>query len=175
MKTEFMENRKLIEFSLIYNRHKKPLLNYIYNLVRCTMTAEDLMQNTFIKLYDNIGLIRNSSSIPPWLYTTARNEVFAFIRKTKRMNEQDIDNAEKGGKGFLRFNDFELDELKSLIDKELKEMPFEQSEVYYLKVHSSLTYKEIAAIMNITEDLVRSRIHNVRQKLKNILVNFEGK
>ncbi len=60
-----------------------------------------------------------------------------------------------------------------MIEEELSRMDSSQSEVYYLKEFSGLSYQEIGGIMNITEDLVRSRIFKVRQKLKTAIIKSE--
>ena len=70
-------------------------------------------------------------------------------------------------------NEFEQQELIDLIEEELRQMDSSQSEVYYLKEYSGLSYKEIAGIMEITEDLVRSRIFKIRQKLKAVILKLE--
>ena len=61
--------------------------------------------------------------------------------------------------------DFELKEMNQLIMKELIKIPIEQREVFLLKEYSGLSYKEIACMMSIDEDLVKSRLYKTRQKL----------
>jgi RNA polymerase sigma-70 factor (ECF subfamily) len=61
--------------------------------------------------------------------------------------------------------EYENLELKKIIMNELELMPQEQREVYLLKEYSGLSYKEIAAIQNIDEELVKSRLFKTRQKL----------
>lgn len=169
-----MQNNRIIEFTLIYNRHKKPLLNYVYNLVRSKMPAEDIVHNSFIKLYDNFETIKNPESIGAWLYTTCRNEAYSLFKKNKQITEQDIEKYEDTALGNNLMNDFEADELGRLIEEELRKMSPEQSEAYILKVTSGFKYSEIGKIMGIEENLVRSRIFNVRQKLKIVFKYFEG-
>jgi len=137
------------------------------------MLAEDIMQNVFLKLYNNISRIRHTELVEIWIFRTARNEAFSHFRKTKNRIEEDIEPLESK----LRSSDFVIDyehkELIRIIEEELKQMDSAQSEVYYLKEYSGLSYKEIAGIMEITEDLVRSRIFKVRQKLKAAILKLE--
>ncbi|MDP2036962.1 MAG: sigma-70 family RNA polymerase sigma factor [Ignavibacteria bacterium] len=163
----------IIDFTLIYNKYKKPLFNYSYKIVRAEMLAEDIMQNVFLKLYDNMSRIRHTELVEVWIFRTARNEAFTHFRRTKNKIEEDITNYESVLPSSNLVNDFEQQELINLIEDELRQMDSAQSEVYYLKEYSGLSYKEIAEIMGITEDLVRSRIFKVRQKLRTAIIKLE--
>lgn len=164
---------RIIDFTLIYNKYKKPLYNYLFKIVRTEMLAEDIMQNVFLKLYNNISRIRHTELVEIWIFRTARNEAFAHFRKTKNRIEEDLDPLEHKLSSSDFANDYERQELIQIIEEELKQMDTAQSEVYYLKEYSGLSYKEIAEIMEITEDLVRSRIFKVRQKLKATILKLE--
>lgn len=161
----------VIDFTLVYNKYKKPLYNYLYKIVRAEVLAEDIMQNVFLKLYDNMSRIRHTELIEIWIFRTARNEAYTHFRKNKV--EEDISNYESVLPSSNLIYDLEQQELIDLIEEELKQMDSAQSEVYYLKEYSGLSYKEIAEIMEITEDLVRSRIFKVRQKLRTAIIKLE--
>jgi RNA polymerase sigma-70 factor (ECF subfamily) len=137
------------------------------------MFAEDIAHNVFMKLFDNIERIRNSELVEVWIFTTARNEIFSHFRKSKNRIEEAIELHEEKISTNTLFDDFERKELIDMIEEELSKMDSSQSEVYCLKEYSGLSYKEIAGVMNITEDLVRSRIFKVRQKLKTALIKSE--
>ena len=164
---------RIIDFTLIYNKYKKPLYNYLFKIVRAEMLAEDIMQNVFLKLYDNIARIRHAELVEIWIFRTARNEAYTHFRRTKNKIEEDIANYETVLPSSNLINEFEQQELIDLIEEELRQMDSSQSEVYYLKEYSGLSYKEIAGIMEITEDLVRSRIFKIRQKLKAVILKLE--
>jgi RNA polymerase sigma-70 factor (ECF subfamily) len=141
--------------------------------MKSDILAEDIAHNVFLKLYDNLDRIRHTEFVEVWIFTTARNEIFNHFRKNKnRINEPIEFHEEKISTNNL-YTDFERKELIDFIEDELKSMDESQSEVYYLKEFSGLSYKEIAQIMNITEDLVRSRIFKVRQKLRTAITKLE--
>jgi len=141
--------------------------------MKSDILAEDIAHNVFLKLYSNLDRIRHTELVEVWIFTTARNEIFSHFRKNKnRINEPIEFHKEKFSTNNL-YSDFERKELIDFIEDELKTMDESQSEVYFLKEYSGLSYKEIAQIMNITEDLVRSRIFKVRQKLRTAITKFE--
>jgi RNA polymerase sigma-70 factor (ECF subfamily) len=132
------------------------------------MLCDDLIQNIFMKLFENLDSIKNRESIKFWIYTTARNEVYTYFRKkkidtTKFISEDSSEIKLSSGENIEV--QFELKEMKNLILKELDSYSIEQKEIFLLKEYGGLSYKEIAAISNIDENLVKSRLYKTRQKL----------
>jgi len=168
-----MQNSQIIDFTLNYNKFKKPLFNYVLKIVKSEMFAEDIVHNVFLKYYNNLGKILNTDSTEIWIFTTARNEIFSHYRKNKNKIEDNVDKYENEIHAENFIEEYEQRDLICLIEDELGRMDASQSEVYYLKEYSDLSYKEIAGIMDITEDLVRSRIYKVRQKLKVLLTKLD--
>lgn len=76
-----MENQsKLVEFTLIFNKYKTRVYNYAYRMLSNQMIAEDIVQDVFLKLFDNLDKIRKKESIEFWLIKTVRNEIFSYHR-----------------------------------------------------------------------------------------------
>lgn len=169
---DYMEGDTLINFTLTYNRFKKPLFNYLAKIVKSDALAEDIAQEVFLKLYNNINNIRRADGIEIWIFTTARNEAFNHFRKLKGRYEEGFDEVQEWRGAVSEYEEYERRELIEIIESELDKMDCAQSEVYYLKEYSGLSYREVACILNITEDLVRSRLYKVRQKLKTAISNL---
>ena len=164
-----MQNSSIIDFTLNYNKFKKPLFNYVLKIGKSEMFAEDIVLDVFLNFYNNLSLIRNPERIEIWIFTTARNEIFSHFRKNKNKNEENIEQYEDKIHIYNFAEDYEQQELINILEIELSKMDSSQNETYYLKEYSNLSYKEIAEIMDITENLVRSRIYKVRQKLKDVI------
>lgn len=134
------------------------------------MRADDIVQDVFIKLFENLNNINNKQSIQFWLFKTVRNEIMSFLRNTKNkkfiIEAIDIENLETENKSSLA-DEIETHELKKLIFNELEIMNEDFSEVFILKEYSGLSYKEIASLLEIDEGLVKSRLYKARQKLIN--------
>lgn len=134
------------------------------------MRADDIVQDVFIKLFENLNNIHNKQSIQFWLFKTARNEMMSFLRNTKTKKfiseSLDIEDVEIENKISLA-EEIENKELSKLILIELENMNEDFREVFVLKEYSGLSYKEIASLLSIEEDLVKSRLYKARQKLIN--------
>jgi RNA polymerase sigma-70 factor (ECF subfamily) len=134
-------------------------------MVNDKMIAEDIIQNVFIKYYENMSNIREKEYVASWIYTTARNEIFSLFRKKLRKSEEIVnEDYEFPAENNLAV-EYENIELKKIIMNELELLPQEQKEVYLLREYSGLSYKEIADIQQIDEELVKSRLFKTRQKL----------
>lgn len=161
-------SQKIIEFTLVYNQNKKKLYNYAFKMLWDQPACEDIIQNTFIKLFENLDKIRNTNRIEVWLYTTVRNQIFTVFRNKKIHVDQyyveDSDELEIDS-SYKLAEQYEEMELKEIVMTELNKLPIEQKEVYLLKEYGGFSYKEISGMMNIDEDLVKSRLHKTRQKL----------
>jgi len=134
------------------------------------MRADDVVQDVFIKLYENLNNIHNKQSIQFWLFKTARNEMMSFLRNTKNKKfiseSVDIEKFEIENKDSLA-EEIENRELKKMILDELDSMNEDFREVFVLKEYSGFSYKEIASLLEIDENLVKSRLYKARQKLVN--------
>jgi len=130
--------------------------------------CEDIVQDVFLKLFENLDTIRNKNGISSWLFTTTRNEIYGFFRSKKvkidQHNSENLENIDSVSKTDV-FSNYEMKELKNIILNELENLPIEQKEVYLLKEYGGFSYKEIAAVLEIDANLVKSRLFKVRQKL----------
>jgi RNA polymerase sigma-70 factor (ECF subfamily) len=161
---------QIIEFTILFNRYKKRVYNYALKMLNDKMRADDIVQDVFIKLFENLDKIHNKKSIQFWLFKTARNEIFAFFRNTKNKNlyynAVDLEDADIEAQQSLA-DEIENKELHKLILKQLDNMNDDFKEVFILREYSGLTYKEIASLLEIDEELVKSRLYKARQKLIN--------
>ncbi|MBN1300632.1 MAG: RNA polymerase sigma factor [Melioribacteraceae bacterium] len=160
--------KDIVEFTLIYNRHKVRIFNYVLRMLGDAMTCEDVVQNVFLKFFENMDAIRNRNSVVYWLFKTARNEIYTIFRRKKirvdQYNVKDSDELEISDDMDVQI-DYENKELKNIILIELESMAYDQREVFILKEYGGLSYREISAVMNIDEELVKSRLYKTRQKL----------
>jgi RNA polymerase sigma-70 factor (ECF subfamily) len=162
----------IVEFTLVYNQHKVKLYNYARKMLGDVMTCEDIIQNVFVKFFENMNRIRNSERIDVWLFTATRNAIYSFYRTKKthvdRFGVQDTDEIDIDS-SIKMDEELELKELNEMIMNELDKLSIEQRDVFLLKEYGGLSYKEISEVMNIDQDLVKSRLHKTRQKLINKL------
>ena len=132
------------------------------------MTAEDISQNVFLKLFENLDKINDRSKIDIWVFKVAKFEVFNYYRsKGSKVDQFGVEDAEEieldSNQDLLEI--IELKDLKEKLNTELENIPYEQKEVFTLKEFGGLSYDEISSVLEIDENLVRSRLHSARKKL----------
>ncbi len=155
----------IIDFTLVYNQNKKQLFNYIRKMLDEKSMAEDITQNVFLKLYENLKNINKAQSVVSWLYTTARNEVYGYLRRKKIKSEDYIDeNIQYSSNDNLNI-ELENIEIRSIIENEIVNMEEETKEIFILRHYSELSYGEIGNILGLNESLVKGRLFRARQKL----------
>jgi len=159
---------QIIDFTLLYNKHKKGLYNFACKMLSDKLTAEDLIHTIFLRLFENIDKLKNPESVAFWLYRSLRNEIYMIYRSKKikndRYNVEDVYEIEKMDSKNIE-SEIEMNDIKEIIKGELDKIDKAQKEVFLLKEYGKFSYKEIAEIMDINENLVKSRLFKTRQKL----------
>lgn len=164
-----MESQKFIAFSKIYNNHKKPVYHYTLKMVQSSMTAEDIVQNVFLKLFEKMDSVKSLDSIRFWLLKTARNEVYGYFRKMKIRKEETLEENEELLTESNLVNEIEEKEAHGIVRNEIDLLPAELREIFVLREYSELSYEEIGQMLGLSNEIIKSRLFSVRQKLiKNV-------
>ena len=137
-------------------------------MVADRIICEDMVQTVFLKFFQNMNIIRDKEKIKPWLFTTARNEVFTYYRRKKirvdQYGAEDVEEIQPAAEENIA-EKIERSETKEILLKELEKFPAEQKEIFMLKEYSGLSYKEIADVLDTNIETVKSRLYKARQKL----------
>jgi RNA polymerase sigma-70 factor (ECF subfamily) len=166
-----MNNRAKV-MEVIVSQHETALLQYAARLVNSPATAQDVVQNVFIKLFKNWdGHSQPSKSIKSWLFRVTHNEAVDLIRRESRLTllhkqhaeEQEIRRS-KGKSGGM--ND---DDRKAAVLQHLKTLHPREQQVILLRLEQGLSYKEIAAITGHNESYVGNILHHSIRKLSTVL------
>lgn len=176
----FKEKRDKKAFAELVRRHQKPLVNFFYKLVWNVHTAEDLTQEVFIKLVKGADTYQATAKFTTFLYKIARNTWIDKLRKDRRKRAVSLDQTidedkEKSLKETVRSADPGPDEIagqKELvikIKKVLTRLSEEQRVIITLNVFKTMSYREIAEVLDIPVGTVKSRMHQAIIKLREIL------
>ena len=165
-------------FDLLVNRYKDPLTNYIYRFLGDMKECEDLLQETFLRVYRNRHSYRRIAKFSTWLYTIAGNLARSEYRKRKRRRLYSLQSINREEEEFeLEIPDETFSPDKHTestiqdhyIQEALKLIPEEFREVVVLRDVQQLAYEEIAEITGLPMGTVKSRINRGRTKLQALL------
>jgi RNA polymerase sigma-70 factor (ECF subfamily) len=164
--------RELVE------RLEKPLVNFLYRFVGERHAAEDLFQETFVRVVRSVGEFRPEASLNTWIFTIARNLALDYLKARKRRREMPLEAGGEAERGrVLSFRDAlpapapgpaaraESGEEERRVAAALGELGPAKREALVLRVYAGLSYAEIARIVKAPVGTVKFRVHEAVQEL----------
>ncbi len=170
------DDRSLIEafqagdefaFVALYNRYKAPVFAFCVKMLLDRAAAEDVLQETFVRVYENRERLTRPGSFKAWLFTIARNQCLNQLRSSGR--QVPLGEAEPVAAGGTPFSQLLKSEQVALVNAYLARLSPEYREVLVLREYQDLSYEEIAAVTRNTVSSVKSRLFKARRKLGTFL------
>ncbi len=168
----------------IVYQHEKMVYNLALKLVGNPEDAENILQETFLKILESLHTFKGGSALSTWIYRIATNFALMHLRSKKR-NFVSIDEYPLDEKHDFRnfFKVSEVDPLKDLLNSELNEnlqaaidsLPPKFKTVFILKDIEGLSLKEISTMLKISLPAVKSNLHRARLFLRNQLLDYLNK
>lgn len=158
-------------FSLLMSTYKERIYWHIRRLVVSHEDAQDVLQETFIKVYNNLDNFAGESKLYTWLYRIATNECLRHLRNKKRflmsfdkVNEKLINKLhdtcpENGDKILVRFQEAIL------------RLPEKQRLVFNMRYYDELSYEDISRIMNCSVAALKTNYHYASSKIKEFMIS----
>ena len=173
-------------FERLVARHEKPVWNFIRRFVRDATTAEDLLQEVFLRVVKSADEWRGAAKFSTWLYTIARNLTVDHARRAVHRNAASLDAERDVGESTTTLHDRiastdrRADEVaadretKRRIDEAVAALPAEQREVFLMREVMEMPFAEIAAAVGASEPTVKSRMRYALEKLRAALLELGG-
>lgn len=170
------QNGDMRAYNELVARYKSPLFNFILRYVNDGPTAEDILQETFLRLYRNKHYYKEVAKFSTWIYTIAANLAKTELRRRKRRTVFSINNYTEDNKDYeikdteqTPVEQVESDNTVSHIKQAIAELPDTFREVIILRDLRGLDYEEISQITDTPLGTVKSRINRGRAKLAEML------
>ncbi|MBT8295053.1 MAG: RNA polymerase sigma factor [Gramella sp.] len=157
-------------FRELISTYKERLYWHIRNMVKNHDDTDDILQNTFVKIFRNIDQFKGDSKLYSWMYRIATNESITFLNKKARrlhitseeLKDQIINNLESDVY-------FEGDEIKLKLQKAIAQLPEKQQLVFNMKYFEELKYREMAEILETSEGALKASYHIASKKIEEYL------
>jgi len=171
-------------FELLVTRHRKALFNFILRFVRDTAQAEDVTQETFLRLVKGADAYERQAKFTTWLYTIARNLCVDAARRGKHRKAASLDAPIGDEDGSASLLDLVADggaavdrqapsrELAVRQRQANEAVPHQQREIFLLRVVADLQFNEIANVIGCPENTVKSRMRYALEKLREALEEY---
>lgn len=144
-------------FSELLNVYQERLYWHIRKIVGTHENADDVLQNTFIRIYKSIANFKEKSSLHTWMYRIAYNESIRFLDKNKKRSHQNLETVAETTLQVL-FEDeyFDGNEIQKKLNLIIDGFKEKQKRVFQMKYFDDLSFRQISEILNISESTLKS-------------------
>jgi len=158
-------------FKKLLDLYQERLYWHIRKLVITHENADDVLQNTFLRIYKSLPNFQQKSSLHTWMYRIAYNESLRFLEENKKKHHLSLDDV---GRKYLNnlVDDtfFEGDEIQLKLQRILSELPEKERQIFQMKYYDDLKFREMEEILGIKEGTLKSSYYNtVKYIEKNML------
>jgi len=159
-------------FEMIVQEYGERLYWKIRRFVLYHEDADDVLQNTFMKAWDNLGTFRNKSRLSTWLFSIAINESLNHIRKKSRETEVSADMSV--AEGLMADTYFDGDKAQALLYEAVASLPDVQRTVFNLRYFDGMKYSEISHILATSEGALKASYHIAVKKIHDYIEKKNG-
>lgn len=150
-------------FRLLMNKYQEPVYWHIRRMLQAHDDAQDVAQNTFVKIFRTMDKLFAVNSLRSWIYKVATNEALSFLRTRK---EQVCQLDEVMAERMPADEYFNYDNLEAVkLQKAIQSLPTKQGLTFNLRYYDELSYDEIASVIGSTATNAKSNYHIAKEKI----------
>jgi RNA polymerase sigma-70 factor (ECF subfamily) len=161
-----------IAFQKLLRDYQRPLYNHIRNIVLNHDDADDVLQNTFIKVFQYLKDFKGESKLFSWIYRIATNEAITFIKQkairngttNEAMQTRIVDNLKAD-------TFFDGNEIQIKLQKAVALLPEKQQLVFKMKYYEEIKYEEISEILGTSVGALKASYHHAVKKIEDFVKN----
>jgi len=169
LKSEAHKNQA---FKVLLELNKERLYWHIRNIVKSHDDADDVLQNTFIKVFKNIDNFKGDSKLFSWMYRIATNESITFVnKKAKRLQVSNEEVQQLVLNNLTSDVYFEGTDIQLKLQSAIATLPKKQQLVFNMKYFEDLKYKEMSEILETSEGALKASYHIASKKIEAYLTD----
>ena len=166
---EELKNPKTQEkaYRELMSLYKERLYWHIRKIVLIHDDADDVLQNTFLKIFNNISKFKGDSKLYSWMYRIATNESLTHLKKKSSLNKIDSETLQNQLVEKLEADVyFDGDEIQFKLQKALATLPQKQKLVFNMKYFDHMKYDDISEILETSVGALKASYHHARKKIE---------
>jgi RNA polymerase sigma-70 factor (ECF subfamily) len=169
-----LKNNKELAFNKLVKLYQERLYYHIRKIVINHEDTDDVLQNTFLKVWNNIDNFREESAIYTWLYRIATNEAITFLNSKKRKSLISLQDTSDHLIQSLKTDPyFEGDEIQMKLQKAILNLPEKQRIVFNMKYFDEIKYEDMSKILNTSVGALKASFHHAVKKIEDYLLNTD--
>lgn len=165
------EKSKNEAFTLLINKYQQKIYWHVRRMVVDHEDADDLVQDTFVKVWKYLGNFRNDSQLYTWLYRIASNECITFLNKKKQKKNISLDDMPYDLSDTLADGAYiNADKVQLKLQQAILTLPEKQRLVFNMKYYDDLKYDEISEILGTSVGGLKASFHIAVKKIEDFLL-----
>ncbi|MFV7236712.1 MULTISPECIES: RNA polymerase sigma factor [Flavobacterium] len=154
-------------FQQLLQDYQRPLYNHIRNIVLSHDDADDILQNTFIKVFQHLKNFKGDSKLFSWMYRIATNEALTFLNQKAKINGISSETLQNKAIDNLKADVFfDGNEIQIKLQKAIAVLPEKQQLVFKMKYFEELKYEEISEILGTSVGALKASYHHAVKKIE---------
>jgi len=161
-----------VAFQKLLREYQRPLYNHIRNIVLNHDDADDVLQNTFIKVFQYLKDFKGESKLFSWMYRIATNEAITFIKQKAKKNGITSESMQTKIVDNLRADTFfDGNEIQIKLQKAVAQLPEKQQLVFKMKYYEEIKYEELSEILGTSVGALKASYHHAVKKIEDFVKN----
>ena len=161
-------------FKELLDLYQQRLYWHIRKLVITHDNANDVLQNTFLRIYKSLPKFKQNSTLHTWMYKIAYNESLRFLEENKKKYTVSIDDvSEKYLDNLMEDEFFEGTEIQLKLQQVLSKLPEKQRHIFQLKYYDDLKFKEIEVILDTNENTLKTSYYSTVKFIESTIQTVE--
>ncbi len=154
-------------FQKLLKEYQKPLYNHIRTIVLNHDDTDDVLQNTFIKVFQYLNKFKGESKLFSWMYRIATNEALTFLNQKAKINKVSSETLQNKTIDNLKADlYFDGNEIQIKLQKAIVSLPEKQQLVFKMKYFEELKYEEISEVLGTSVGALKASYHHAVKKIE---------
>ena len=154
-------------FQKLLKEYQKPLYNLIRTIVLNHDDTDDVLQNTFVKVFQYLNTFKGESKLFSWMYRIATNEALTFLNQKAKINKVSSETLQNKTIDNLKADlYFDGNEIQLKLQKAIASLPEKQQLVFKMKYFEELKYEEISEILGTSVGALKASYHHAVKKIE---------
>jgi len=158
-------------FRQLMAKYQERLYWHIRRMVKTHEDTDDILQNTFVKVYRNLDKYRTDAKLYTWLYRIATNEAMNHFRKAGRNKSISIDDQESNVHHLQSDEYFDGNSAQLKLAAAIDSLPAKQKTVFNLRYYEEMTYKDMSEVLDTSVGALKASYHHAAKKIEKLITH----
>ncbi len=165
-------------FTLLVEKYQQRVYYHIRRMVKVHDDTDDVMQNTFMKVWRGLENFRNEAQLFTWIYRIATNETITFLNTRNRKATVSFDGTDTDDdEGYAPSNyikgeshQVDADDIQARLQRAIDSLPEKQKMVFNLRYYDEMPYEQMSEVLDTSVGALKASYHHAAQKIEKVLL-----